>query len=162
MAPTPWLNPRDGKKVHRHVFRLDNALCNPALQAVQEMLGVALHNQLHVTRPPALAGLSRGNEDIGQLGLNLRVQMNLGLFHPYGGMRWAVKRLHQRRQHLRNSEANIGNLDFWCLGVCFHQHFVFLTPCGHGAHRKVVNDTQVFEPRSNELGKTRCGARPVD
>ena len=68
-------------------------------------------------------------------------------------MRRAVERLHQRRQHLRNSKTNISDFYLGCFGVGFHQHLVFLAALGHRTHRKVVYDAQIFEPCSNKLGK---------
>ncbi len=117
------------------------------------MLGVTLHNQLHITRLATFTGLGRRNEDVCQFSLNLRMQVDLRLFHPDSGMRWAVEGLYQSRQHLGNTEAHVRDLHLGRFGMGLHQHFVFLSTLRHRPHSEVMNHAQVFEPRRYELGK---------
>ena len=57
-----------------------------------------------------LARLDCTDEYVSQLGLYLWMQMHFRLFHPDGGIGWAIKGLHQRRQYLRHAKTDIRNL----------------------------------------------------
>src|SRR5690606_26440893 len=132
------------------VFWLEGSFCNPALQTIEEMLGMALDDELNIARAVVFTRFHRTDENIRKLGLHLRMKVDFRLFHPDDGIRWAVEWQHQCRKDLGNSEADVGDLHFRCGWTGFDEYLVFFSPQGDRFHREPIDHSQVFQPRGNE------------
>src|SRR5690606_17720594 len=115
------------------------------------------YDELAAARAPVLMGGNRVDEDIGQLRLYARVQVQLRLFEHDDRSRWHEERLDEHRQHLTDADADVDQADLGPTGPGAHQYFVLTAPLADRLHAEVADQAHRLQPRGDELGQWPLG-----
>jgi hypothetical protein len=113
-------------------------LGHPALQAAEEVLAVALDQELDV------AALRRVDEDVREVRLDAGVKVDLGLLEDHGGPRFREIALHENRQELRDAEADVRDQDLGRFGRSLDPDLVVLSVLRDPLDPEGVDDPHSF------------------
>ncbi len=100
-----------------------------------------------------LSGANRVYEEVGEVGLHTRVQMDLGLFEDYDGTTRNIEALDNHGENLAHAEANVGQLDLGQCGTGLDEDLVLLSVLAEGLHVEFVDEAHHLESLCDELRK---------
>lgn len=105
---------------------------NTALQAAEEVLRMALDNELHPPVHTVFAGVNGFYEKIGHLRLHRRVKVKFGLLHQDGRLRRCIEATDDDREDLRDTKSNIGEVHLFFAALRFHNDLILLPVLRYG------------------------------
>jgi hypothetical protein len=124
---------------------------NAALEPSQEVLGVALDDELASSWFAVFARSNGIDKQVSELGLDSGVKMNLRLLEDHDRVRRHIKALDDDGKDLADAEAHICELDVRHLGARFDQDFILFAMPPELRHAEISDQSHGSKAAGDEF-----------